>query len=1280
MRYIKKIYLSLIYSLSAFMLLVVIMLILLQNGMLNNHLASMMADQGSKNLKAKVEIGNIQGNPLKRFSLHEIKIINSDSTILTLEELHVHYNPTALFQKKLSIENVALRKLNLEAIQNPDSSWNIIKILPKPDKKVKNDDPGPSEWHIAITRILLDSLTANLQPLNNKTIPLHINLNGKLNFTAIKDSLALKINRFSLKSQSPDMIVKKMEGNFHKVCERITWENLWVDMTETTLQSHGNLHLQDMSKLQGYIRLDPLNMEALHPWMNGMKLYGSPKINIRIEDHGELKKLELKLQEGLQKISLKGFINNVNSIPHYAMTLRMAGVNGEPWTHNSDFRSRVDGELKARGQGFNLAENVLIINGAFSDLIYGDYQINRLIFQVDKNRDTVAGNIQANSPAGNIVSRFNLNEIFQHPHYIVQANLRHIDLSSFFGKEQLHSDLNLNLKTSGKGTNPDSLQTEIHLHAGDSYFLGEPVSAMNLSLHYDRGSYDLRDLRLNSALVDMEGGGNGHLRGKNHLHLDVWPGDIQPFLRAFDLPDIGLQGSISGKLAGTTDSIHLTTTYDLFNLHYDTLRTSRLQGSVSLYSVDSLLIGHLETRADSISIGERPIEQIALTSSYGKHVLKNSLQVTVNDTLSLSTQADIKTEKDTVLKIHDMRLNLHGMRWQKNSGATHIKLSRDAFHIDDFQLQSGQQRIGLNGTLAFNGRENFDLRIENLDISALAAINNSGLPVHGMIHSDIHLGGNAASPKIDGFLNIREPRMDTVRFDRLTSHILYDSDTLNFDANLALKQVPKVHATLKMPLQLSFSESFMMPDRNTKLQAALTMDSLDLQAINPLLEKENMKVSGLINANVELTNTIDEPRFNGKLNLTGGTFYYPKQGIDYKDIELDSRFNNQQFFLDKAYLHSGGGSLEITGNADLSLSSGKKQNAVRFRIDGKDFRAMESNKLEAYIAPAIDVTGTMSNPHVEGGIDVIQSRINADAFREQLTVQSDNPNPPLLVKAISDTVKEEETMQSGNIGCKDSTNHTFGNLNLNLNISIPGNTWVQGKDMNFELQGSLRPIMREAQIDLFGTLHIKRGFFEFYGKKFDFNKGSLIFTGGSEINPKLDFNLTYEFRDPDRELHSLDLFIKGRSRQPQLAFALDGKAIQEKEALSYLLFGKEPGRLTTGEKMSLEENADNIARSLAIGKVTDIVTGSLKSSLGLDMIEVGGGKTWKSGNVEIGKYITKNLYVSYMQTFAFDKREKVIEPKRITLDYQLMRNLFIQATNQMPHSGFDLIFKKTWRR
>jgi autotransporter translocation and assembly factor TamB len=127
------------------------------------------------------------------------------------------------------------------------------------------------------------------------------------------------------------------------------------------------------------------------------------------------------------------------------------------------------------------------------------------------------------------------------------------------------------------------------------------------------------------------------------------------------------------------------------------------------------------------------------------------------------------------------------------------------------------------------------------------------------------------------------------------------------------------------------------------------------------------------------------------------------------------------------------------------------------------------------------------------------------------------------------------------------------------------------------------------------------------------------------------------------------------------------------------MFGKSTNQLNTTEQVTLEERTGRMARSFALDRVSTAVTRALGAGLGLDMVELEAGKSWKSGNVKIGKYITDDLYLSYQRTFAFDKKDKVIDADRIALEYQIMRSLFLQATNQMYNSGFDLIFKKSWR-
>ena len=110
----------------------------------------------------------------------------------------------------------------------------------------------------------------------------------------------------------------------------------------------------------------------------------------------------------------------------------------------------------------------------------------------------------------------------------------------------------------------------------------------------------------------------------------------------------------------------------------------------------------------------------------------------------------------------------------------------------------------------------------------------------------------------------------------------------------------------------------------------------------------------------------------------------------------------------------------------------------------------------------------------------------------------------------------------------------------------------------------------------------------------------------------------------------------------------------------------------------MKNNLD-VARDLTIGQLSNVVNDVLQSSLGLDVIEISGKGGWTQGSVSLGKYITNNLFLNYERTFSLDKKDKIIEPQKISLEYQIYRSLFLQAINQGTNSGFDFILKWTWK-
>ena len=1294
MRHVRKILKILSLILAVILALGMIMVLLLSRGVLNDRLSKVISSQGSRILNAELEVHNIQGNPLSAFWVNGIRVTRRDTTDLSLDSLKIDYRIGALLHKKVHLRALHLKGLHLYGVQKSDSSWSFEKALPvAEDGSAEPDTARPSApWQIRLDRLSLEGVSANLSPLDTSMIPSSIRLEGTLSFLMSQDSIGrdfmdVTLHQLSLQTRSPNLTVNRMQGKFRNVQNQISWRKAGIDFIKTHVRSSGTAILpgdrenNDKVGVTAQLEIDPLSLQEFHPWMSKGKLYGSPAITVDLRHDSNRQSLELKLRENNQSLSLSGWIRQIMTRPKYSMTLVTENLNGFHWTRDSTYSSALTGDLQLEGDGFDIRDNAVVLTGDLAEAGYKEYRMDNLTFQARKNQDTLRGNLRGRAWFGGLSSDFSLQEIFKQPVYDLQVAFQHLDISRLTADTALRSDLNLALRAEGKGTDPDSLQASIELDMTDSHFMDWPLNDMHTEMSYNRQAYRLRGLQLNSPYFSLGLQGEGHLRGQNRLSFDFIAGDMQSFTRRTGLPEINFSGGLSGEALGSLDSMHVSVSYDLSNLYYDTMYVRKLEGHASaLLSRDSLLGGELLLSADSSYGVNQWIERISLQSSLDTNYMQNRLDVRVNDSLSLNIHTGLALEKDPRIFMKNLQLQIDTATWQGGSDSTRITLGKDSVDIDHWILRSGKQEIGVEGIYRFRGKENLHVWVERLDIDQWSPLLRFPYSLRGSLSSDISLEGTASQPRLEGNVDIINPGMDTIQLKRIHAGLRYDSSVLSLEGHVDAGIYRMIHTRARLPLNFSLTDSLVIPGKSTPIQASLMVDSLDAALANPFLEDRGMKVRGMIDATIEVNHTLGDPEFKGRLDFDGGKFSYPAEGIDYKNIAIRSRFDNRRLQLEQVHLESGAGYLNMQGYADMPFLDPTAPDSLYVELRGKDFEALRSGRIEAVLEPSVILRGAFSRPVLEGDLNIPRASVNVDAFRQAMAVTSDDPNAPLLIEAMKDTLSypakvEDTTQRAPSLSGSDF----YHNLRGTFNIQIPGNTWVKGQDMNFEVQGRLKAIKESEQVDLFGTLNVKRGFFRFYGKKFDFEEGEIIFTGGREINPRIRFTIAYMFRDPDRERQRLTIEITGRTSQPNLQFRLNEQVIQEKEALSYLMFGKSTGQLTTAEQTSLEERTGQMAASFALDRISTAVTRALGNGLGLDMVELEAGKDWRSGNVKIGKYITDDLYLSYQKTFAFDKKEKAIDADRITLEYQIMRSLFLQATNQMYNSGFDLIFKKSWR-
>lgn len=1266
MKNLRKILKAFSLILGAVVMVGMILLLLISRGVFNEPLARVISSQAGDQLDAHVEVQELQGNVLSSFSVEGIRVIRRDTTALSLGRLQLDYRLGGLIRKKVHIDRLHLKDLNVYGVQRSDSSWSFQEIFPRGADSEPAEEPAerPVPWEIRLDTLSLEGIAARLKPLDTSIIPSSLHLGGRLGFMMAADStnssfMRLSIDSLFFRALSPDLTLSRMRGQIRKTDNRLTWKDVGLDFKETRIRSAGRATLpadddpDGKAGVAAFFKADPLSLSEFHPWTGTTAIHGDPTITAELEQKADRQHFQMEVKEGDQQISLVGWIGEMQDEPEYQVTLQAEKLDGGHWTRDSLWHSSLTGEIRAKGKGTDFKDNNLALAGDFTRGGFRGYSFEGLSFQLNKSVDTLRGNIQGETMFGEVRSGFRLHQIYQDPLYSIDLALSHLDLSPLLGDTTYRSDLNISLMAEGRHTDPDSIQANVELVLNDSRFMNRPLKDMHAMLEYDRRNYRLRGLDLSSPFFTVNMRGSGNLDGENQLGFEFLAGDLYTFTSRLGLPATDMDGSLTGKAEGTMDSMNITASYRFSRLRYDTLRVNRLEGEIRTL--------------------------LSLSSSLESGRLQNELDVRLNDALQLDTRTDVIMGQTPLVQIRKVNMQIDTSTWTGGSDSTSIALGRDALDIQHLKLNSGRQEIWADGTLAFQGEEALDVGVVNLDLGQWLSLTSFPHRLGGVLDAGIHLAGTAAEPRLQGDVDIRRPRLDTVQLERLHAGFGYDSSVFTIQGHLDAGLHRVISLQARVPVDLSLADSMVLPGPDTPIRASLMVDSLRAGLANPFLDEMGMQADGLLSASIDVGNTLGKPLYDGKVALDGGTFSYPAEGIRYRDVVISSRFNNQRLQLESAHLRSGEGYLTMEGYVDLPSGHSLTSDSLLIEVNGKDFDAMGSTRLEVTVTPSVTLAGSLAGPSIKGDLTIPRASVNVDALREQMSVKSDDPNPPLLVEALRDTISMETQPDTSRQETLLTGSEFYRNLQGTFNIRIPGNTWVTGNDMNFEVQGDLKAIKERELIDLFGTLNVKRGFFQFYGKKFDFEQGEIIFTGGREINPRVHFVIAYMFRDPDRQRQRLTIEVTGRTRQPNFQFRLNEQVIQEKEALSYLMFGKSTNQLNTSEQVTLEERTGSMARSFALDRVSTAVTRALGAGLGLDMVELEAGKSWKSGNVKIGKYITDDLYLSYQRTFAFDKKEKVIDAERIALEYQIMRFLFLQATNQMYNSGFDLIFKKSWR-
>ncbi|MCJ8138339.1 translocation/assembly module TamB domain-containing protein [Falsirhodobacter halotolerans] len=213
-------------------------------------------------------------------------------------------------------------------------------------------------------------------------------------------------------------------------------------------------------------------------------------------------------------------------------------------------------------------------------------------------------------------------------------------------------------------------------------------------------------------------------------------------------------------------------------------------------------------------------------------------------------------------------------------------------------------------------------------------------------------------------------------------------------------------------------------------------------------------------------------------------------------------------------------------------------------------------------------------------------------------------------------------------------------LNLDLTISAPNRIFVRGRGLESEFGGQLRLTGTTNNIVPIGAFELVRGRLDILGRRLNLSEAAITMEG--EFVPYLNIRAASENSGVTSYVN-----IVGPADAPEVTFSSTPELPQE-EVLAQLLFGRDLSSISPFQAAQLASAVATLA-----GRGGDGIIGNLRKSFGLDDLDV---TTNDSGDaaVRAGKYIAADTYTE-VQVDSQGQSE-------ISLNYDLTDNVTVRGS------------------
>lgn len=559
--------------------------------------------------------------------------------------------------------------------------------------------------------------------------------------------------------------------------------------------------------------------------------------------------------------------------------------------------------------------------------------------------------------------------------------------------------------------------------------------------------------------------------------------------------------------------------------------------------------------------------------------------------------------------------------------------------VDRLALASG------SGTAVLQGRAgeqlNLSLDLRNLPLSlAGLAVPTQGLT--GTVSGSAQLSGPAAAPT--GRYSLTVVRASQPDLQRSGVGPL----DLKADGAFADGRVT-VRSTLTGPSLSGVTVTGSAPLGDGALDLAVK-GQVSLGIANAVLAVSGARAAGNAVIDATVKGTTANPSAGGTVRISGGRYDDALNGVTLDRIEATFTGTDRSVTLSSLTARTpNGGSVTSRGSVTLDPAAGfPGQGEITLQN-----AALVSSELMRLVADGrLTLGGTLaSRPTVSGRIEVRNLDINIPdrltSSGAQLNVRHVNVAPgtaPTLPRsAKANTARAKATR-----GARTARAQGPIVASLDLTISAANRVFVRGMGMDAELGGDLTVRGTSAEPVTVGGFQLRRGRFDVLGKRLDFSRGVVTFSGSTD--PDLDFVAESTANDVTARIQ-----VTGPASEPDILFT-STPTLPQDEVIARLLFGKATGQLSTGQALQVAQTVAQFSGG-GFGAIDQV-----RRQLGVDSLDVGTNTEGTGGEVGFGKRINDNVYLGVRQGTTAGS-------SRATIDVDVTKNIRIQGGAGADGSG-----------